>query len=160
MLELMATWRQFEDEAPDLAGIARAQLTVTKHHVLATLRADGTPRVSGTEVHIDGDDLTLGSMLGAMKARDLRRDPRYALHSNPGDGSMTAPDVKITGRAVEVDEAALAAHRAARPDLPAEPFHLFRLEIDDVALAGLNDTRTGMLIRWWRPGQPVRSFTR
>ncbi|WP_026874327.1 pyridoxamine 5'-phosphate oxidase family protein [Jiangella gansuensis] len=156
----MATWRQFEDEAPDLARIARAQLTATKHHVLATLRADGAPRVSGTEVHIDGDDLTLGSMLGAMKARDLRRDPRYALHSNPGDGSMTAPDVKITGRAVEVDEAALAAHRAERPDLPSEPFHLFRLEIDDVAVAGLNDTRTGMLIRWWRPGQPVRSSTR
>ncbi|TDE00500.1 pyridoxamine 5'-phosphate oxidase family protein [Jiangella asiatica] len=156
----MATWKQFHDEAPELARTARARFEATKHHVLATLRADGTPRVSGTEVDFDGDHLTLGSMLGAVKARDLQRDSRFAIHANPGDGSMEAPDVKVSGRAVEVDEQGFAAYRAGRDDLPGEPFHLFRLEIDDVVLAGLNETRTGMLIRLWRPGEPVRTFTR
>ena len=159
--EGMATWKQFETEAPELAKIGHAQLTATKHHVLATLRADGAPRVSGTEVDFDGDHLTLGSMPGALKARDLQRDPRYAIHANPGDGSMTVPDVKISGRAVEVGAAEFEAYRAGHEaDLPPGPFHLFRLGIDDVVLAGLNDARTGMEIRLWRPGQPVRTFTR
>jgi hypothetical protein len=157
----MATWRQFENEAPELATIARSQLTATKHHVLATLRMDGSPRVSGTEVDFDGDHLTLGSMPQALKARDLQRDPRYALHSNPGDGSMTVADAKISGHATEVAGAEFEAYRAARAsDLPPGPFHLFRLDLDDVVLAGLNDSRTGMEIRLWRPGQPVRTFAR
>ncbi|TDD70449.1 pyridoxamine 5'-phosphate oxidase family protein [Jiangella aurantiaca] len=157
----MATWKQFHDEAPELATIVHAQFTATKHHVLATLRADGSPRISGTEVDFGGDHLTLGSMPEARKAHDLQRDPRYALHSNPGDGSMTVPDVKISGRAVEVVGPEFEAYRAAHTtDLPPGPFHLFRLGIDDVVLAGLNDARTGMEIRLWRPGLPVRTFTR
>ncbi|MBB5787567.1 pyridoxamine 5'-phosphate oxidase family protein [Jiangella mangrovi] len=157
----MATWRQFEDEAPELAVIARERLTATKHHVLATLRMDGSPRVSGTEVAFEGEHLTLGSMPGALKARDLQRDPRYALHSNPGDGSMTAPDLKISGPAVEVVGAEFDAYRSGHEtELPPGPFHLFRLGLDDVVLAGLNDTRTGMEITLWRPGQHVRTFTR
>ncbi|TDC51471.1 pyridoxamine 5'-phosphate oxidase family protein [Jiangella ureilytica] len=157
----MATWRQFEDEAPELAEVARDRLTATLHHVLATLRADGSPRVSGTEVAFEGEHLTLGSMPGALKARDLQRDPRYSLHSNPGDGSMTTPDLKVSGRAVEVVGAEYEAYRSAHAaQLPPGPFHLFRLGLDDVVLAGLNDARTGMEIRLWRPGQPVRTFTR
>lgn len=159
--EFMVTWRQFRDEAPELAAIVHAQLTATKHHVLATLRADGSPRVSGTEVDFDGDHLTLGSMPGARKAHDLQRDPRYALHDNPGDGSMSVPDVKISGRAVEVTGPEFETYQAARTaGLPPGPFHLFRLGLEDVVLAGVNDTRTGMEIRLWRPGQPVRTFAR
>lgn len=157
----MATWKQFETEAPELAKIVHAQLTATKHHVIATLRADGAPRVSGTEVDFDGDHLTLGSMPEARKAHDLQRDPRYALHNNPGDASMTVADVKISGRAEEVVGPEFETYRAAREAaLPPGPFHLFRLGIDDVVLAGLNDTRTGMEITLWRPGQPVRTFAR
>ncbi|WP_053206883.1 pyridoxamine 5'-phosphate oxidase family protein [Jiangella muralis] len=157
----MTTWKQFDDEVPELAAIVRTQLTATKHHVLATLRADGSPRVCGTEVAFDGDHLTLGSMPEARKAHDLQRDPRYAVHNNPGDGSMTVPDVKISGRAVEVVGAEMEAYRTAREGaVPPGPFHLFRLGIDEVVLAGLNDTRTGMAITLWRPGQPVQTFAR
>lgn len=155
----MTTWRRFTDEAPEFAREARAGLEAAKHHVLATLRADGSPRVSGTEVDFFGDDLVLGSMLHAMKARDLQRDPRFALHSNPGDGSMTTPDVKVSGRAFEAGAEDVSAYVRHAPETP-QPFHLFRLEIDDVVLAGLNARRDAMLIRLWRPGQPVRTFER
>jgi hypothetical protein len=40
----MATWKQFAAEAPDLAYAVRARFEAAKHHVLATLRADGSPR--------------------------------------------------------------------------------------------------------------------
>lgn len=155
----MATWKQFSDQAPDLAREVHASFTSTKHHVLATLRADGSPRVSGTEVDFHGDDLTLGSMLGAVKARDLQRDPRYALHANPGDASMASADIKVSGRAVEVGEEGIAAYLDHAPETP-QPFHLFRLEITDVVLAGLNAAHDGMLIRLWRPGRPVETFER
>lgn len=156
----MTTWKQFRDEAPDVADTVHSQLTATKHHVLATLRSDGAPRVSGSEVDFFRDDLVLGSMPHAVKALDLRRDPRFAVHSNPGDGSMKQPDVKISGRAFELGDDDRAAYRGQAPGVPPGPFHLFRLEIDDVVLAAVNDTRTGMIIRLWRPGQAVRTFRR
>jgi hypothetical protein len=155
----MATWKQFSVEAPELATAVRARLEFTKHHVLATLRADGAPRVSGTEVAFQGEHLTIGSMINAVKARDLQRDPRYAIHSNPGDGSMEGGDAKISGRAIEVSSDQIDRY-LDRPTEAPEPFHLFLMDIDDVVLAGLNETRTAMLIQLWRPGQPVQTFRR
>ncbi|NED99315.1 pyridoxamine 5'-phosphate oxidase family protein [Phytoactinopolyspora halotolerans] len=155
----MATWKQFSVEAPELAAAVRARLEFTKHHVLATLRRGGAPRVSGTEVDFHGDHLTIGSMLNAMKAKDLQRDPRYALHSNPGDGSMEGGDARISGRAVEVPPERFDEYLEHPVNAPGA-FHLFLMEIDDVVLAGLNESRTGMLIQLWRPGRPVETFER
>ncbi|WP_166354707.1 pyridoxamine 5'-phosphate oxidase family protein [Phytoactinopolyspora limicola] len=155
----MASWKQFSTEAPELAAAVRQRFTFTKHHVLATLRAKGAPRVSGTEVDFHGDHLVIGSMLDAMKARDLRRDGRYALHSNPGDGSMEHGDARISGRALEVPTDQLDDY-LDRPIEAPGPFHLFLMGIDDVVLAGLNESRTGMLIQLWRPGQAVTTFNR
>src|SRR4029453_9554377 len=115
-----APWGRLAEEAPELAAAVEARLTATKHHVLATLRRDGSPRVSGTEVQVRGPDLTIGSMPGAVKARDLQRDGRFALHANPGDGTMEGGDAKVSGRAVEVtDEAELAAFRDEAEPPPA-----------------------------------------
>src|SRR5438105_166624 len=102
----MASWQQFSEEAPGLADAVRARLASTKHHVLATLRRDGSPRVSGTEVHFHGPDLVLGSMPGARKVHDLQRDGRFAIHANPGDGSMEGGDAKLAGLAIEIIEPA------------------------------------------------------
>jgi len=55
----MATWQQFEREASDLAAEVRRVLTAQVSHVLATVRRDGSPRVSGTEIAFDGPELTL-----------------------------------------------------------------------------------------------------
>src|ERR1700677_5330826 len=96
----MATWTEFETSAPDLARATRSRFEATKHHVLATLRRDGSPRVSGTEVSFLGAELTLGSMPGSVKSRDLLRDVRFALHANPGDGSMAGGDSKMCGLAI------------------------------------------------------------
>ncbi|MFF4338487.1 hypothetical protein ACFY00_00955 [Kitasatospora sp. NPDC001540] len=70
----MTTWQEFEQQAPDLAPRIRARFTAHRHHVLATLKRDGSPRVSGTEVDFRGGELFLGSMAGAVKAADLRVD--------------------------------------------------------------------------------------
>ena len=107
----MATWSEIEAAAPELAGRARAAFDAHKHKVLATLRRDGSPRISGIEATIADGELWLGMMPGSRKALDLRRDPRLALHSAsvdpPDDPTAWTGDAKLSGRAVEVDDPAL-----------------------------------------------------
>ncbi|QII08660.1 pyridoxamine 5'-phosphate oxidase family protein [Rhodococcoides fascians A25f] len=137
----------------------RARFTAHKHHVLATLRADGSPRVSGTEVEFDASGVVrLGSMLGAVKARDLQRDGRFALHSNPGHHSMDGGDAKIGGVAVEItDPAVLQPIFDAAPG-ELVPYHVFDLDITEIVLTSLVDDH--MQIDVWRPGTEVRTVTR
>ncbi|MFB7618269.1 pyridoxamine 5'-phosphate oxidase family protein [Kitasatospora sp. NPDC056181] len=155
----MATWQDFEHEEPDLASAVRARFEANKHHVLATLRKDGSPRVSGTEVEFVGADLTLGSMFGAVKARDLQRDGRFALHAHPGDETMEGGDSKVSGRAVEItDEVELAAWEADLPEPPPGPFHAFRLELEQVVHTTVGEDH--LWITSWRPGEPVKRIQR
>ena len=138
----MATWVEFAAEAPELAAAVRARFEATKHHVLATLRRDGSPRVSGTEVETGEDEWFIGSMLNARKARDLRGDPRFAIHANPGDGSMEGGDAKIAGTAVEV---------SPPEDNPSS--HHFRLSLEEVVLTSVAADR--LVIEMWKPGKGV-----
>ena len=91
----MATWGEFETAQPEFARRVRKLMTTRKHLTMATLRRDGSPRISGTEVQFDGADLRIGSMPGARKALDLRRDARVAVHGpthDPAKGARcTAP---------------------------------------------------------------------
>lgn len=154
-------WSELERAEPQLAASVRARLEATKHHVLATLRADGAPRVSGSEVLFHGEILGLGSMWGARKALDLRRDGRFALHANPGDGSMEGGDAKLSGTAVELsgelaaaiaDQLSSETEDGERPEIP-EPFHLFRLDLAQVVLSEVDHDRNCMVIRSWWPGR-------
>ncbi|MBY4276191.1 pyridoxamine 5'-phosphate oxidase family protein [Rhodococcus fascians] len=155
----MTTWNEFSAAAPILASAVQARFTAHKHHVLATLRTDGSPRVSGTEVEfVDTGVLRLGSMLGAAKARDLQRDGRFALHSNPGHHSMEGGDAKISGIAAEItDPAVLQPIFDAAPG-ELVPYHVFDLDIGEVVLTSLVDDH--MQIDIWRPGTEVRTVTR
>ena len=72
----MTSWDEVEAAAPELAGRARAAFDAHKHKLLATLRRDGSPRISGIEATFADGELWLGMMPGSRKALDLRRDPR------------------------------------------------------------------------------------
>jgi hypothetical protein len=153
----MTTYDEFAQQAPELATAVRARFEAEKHHVLATLRADGSPRVSGTEVGFTGGQLFLGSMPDARKARDLQRDPRCALHAHTGDGTMAGGDAKVAGRAIEAtDEETLAAFRGE--EQPAGPYHLFLLDLSEVVLTSVADDQ--LVVQLWRPGHPVETTRR
>ena len=144
-------WGDVDHAEPAFAAAVRARFDATKHHVLATLRRDGAPRVSGIEVTFHGDVLAIGSMLHSVKARDLLRDGRFALHSNPGDGSMGGGDAKVSGVAVALGGELAAAIAATLPQEVPEPFHLFRLDIAQVVLSEVDHERECMVIRSWWP---------
>jgi hypothetical protein len=135
----MATWSEISTNAPDLASAVERSFGVGKHKVMATLRRDGSPRVSGTEVVFRSGEVWIGSMPGARKAQDLQRDPRIAIHSPTVDEELTLGDAKLSGTAVEVTEPAVieawlaaGAEEGAQAPPPGE-FHLFRIDVTEVA---------------------------
>ena len=160
----MATWRQFEEEAPELAARARALLDAHKHKTLATLRRDGSPRISGTEAEVVDGELAWGSMWRSVKALDLRRDPRFALHSGSDDPPDWNGDAKVGGRAREVDDddakRALVKAQGNEGGESVGQFHLFVADIEEVTVTRLNDARDKLVIELWRPGEDVKTVER
>jgi Pyridoxamine 5'-phosphate oxidase len=152
----MTTWAQFENEARDLAATVRARFEAAETHVLATLRKDGSPRVSGSEVQFTGQQLTFGSMLNAVKARDLQRDGRCAIHANPSADARDLGDAKVAGTAVEVTGEAKDAY--ATGSEPGEDFHAFRLDLTEAVVTSVEGDE--LVIRVWHPGQGVQTFRR
>lgn len=158
----MARWDDIVQTAPDFAERLRSRLDGHVHKTIATLRADGSPRISGIEtIEADGD-LWFGSMPNARKAIDLRRDARFALHSGSSDPPDWEGDAKLSGRAEEITdpERRLAIFRTRGSDPPSPDSHLFRADIDEAVLVGLNDERTRMVIELWRPDAPVKRIER
>jgi hypothetical protein len=152
----MATWKQFEEEAAELAAALRERFEAAKTHVLATLRKDGSPRVSGSEVDFHGTDLSFGSMLDAVKARDLQRDGRCAIHAHPSDPE-NGGDAKVAGVAIEItDPDEKRAYTTGEE--PPGGFHAFRLDLREAVLTSVEDDR--LVVRSWRPGEGVRTIRR
>lgn len=148
----MATWEQFEREAGDLAAVVRATFEAAETHILATLRRDGSPRVSGSEIDFTDPHLAFGSMPNAMKARDLRRDGRCAIHAHPTDGG----DAKVAGIAREVTGEAKLAF--VTDNQPPGDFHAFVLDLREAVHTAVEGDE--LVVRLWRPGEPVRIFRR
>jgi hypothetical protein len=143
------SWAAFAREAPELARDVRAAFAVRKHCTMATLRADGSPRISGTEVELGEAELHLGSMPGALKAKDLLRDGRLAIHSptvDPPEGDETswAGEAKVAGRAVEV----------ASEDASSR----FRVDVEEVVHTAVAGDR--LRIRSWHRGRGVQERLR
>ncbi len=150
----MATFADFESAEPGVAARVRAAFDAHRHKVLATLRADGSPRVSGIEASLAGGELWLAGMRDSVKFADLRRDPRMALHSGSDEPDSFTADAKVSGRAVEVHDRPTRERFAEAAGLSADdPYDLFHVELDQVVLTAVSDDKTHLVISSWRPGR-------
>lgn len=169
----MASWAEFTAQAPQLEAAVRGRFTAHRHLTMATLRADGGPRISGTEVTfvardralVDGGTLPAGLYLGGMTGNrrfaDLRRDPRVAVHSGSDAPDAWRGDAKVSGRAVEVaGRAAIDAFRGSAAQSPAEDFELFRIEPDTASAVRLADSGDHLVIDTWQAGGEITSVRR
>src|SRR5215218_10045433 len=158
----MAAFADVVAEEPEFAERVRASFDARAHKVLATLRADGSPRVSGIEMSFVAGEPWLAGMPGSVKFTDLRRDPRFALHSGSAEPDAFSADAKLSGRAVRVTDAARLAAFAKDAGVPMKPtdFELFRVELEQVVLVALNDEKTALLISSWRPGKGLTRTSR
>lgn len=147
----MVSWQEFSDAAPDFAARAHASFAAHKHHTMATVRRDGSPRISGTEVEFDGGELCLGMMTGTRRVADLRRDPRLAIHSqgvDPPDEDHTLwpGEAKVTGRAVELTG--------------SDDADRFRVDIAEVVHTRLGTPADHLVVESWDPERGLVTFRR
>jgi hypothetical protein len=150
----VTAWRDVEQAAPEFAQRVRALFDAHRHKTIATLRADGSPRISGIEVAFEDGELVFGSMSNARKGADLRRDPRFALHSatvDPVEGAEARwpGEAKISGRAIAVG-----------PITEGPDGDLFHADIAEVVHTHLNDEATKLVIEWWTPVHGLRRIER
>ena len=147
----MTAWKEFEAAVPEFAQRVRALFDAHRHKTIATLRADGSPRISGIETVFEDGELVFGSMPHARKGADLRRDPRFALHSatvDPIEGAEAQwpGEAKIAGRAI----AGAGTEEGDR----------FVADIAEVVHTHLNAEATLLIIEWWTQAHGLRKIER
>ena len=150
----MTAWREVEEAEPEFAQRVRALFDAHRHKTIATLRADGSPRISGIEAAFEDGQLVFGSMANARKGADLRRDPRFALHSatiDPvvGSEAQWPGEAKISGRAI-----------ASGPTTEGADGDRFHVDIAEVVHTHLNEAATMLVVDWWTPTHGLRKIER
>jgi hypothetical protein len=150
----MTAWRDVERAEPEFAQRVRALFDAHRHKTIATLRADGSPRISGIEAVFENGELVFGSMPNARKGADLHRDPRFALHSatiDPVEGSEAQwpGEAKISGRAIAVPPISEGAD--------SDRFHA---HIAEVVHTHLNQEATKLVVEWWTPTKGLQRIER
>jgi hypothetical protein len=92
-------WSELERRQPAPAGLGRRRLLDSGVVLAATIRGDGTPRVSPVEPFgLDGT-LWLSLLWHSRKAADLLRDPRILVHSIITSRGGGEGEFKIRGTA-------------------------------------------------------------
>jgi hypothetical protein len=150
----MTRWQDVEQADWEFAQRVRGLFDAHRHKTIATLRADGSPRISGIEAAFEDGELVFGSMPNARKGADLRRDPRFALHSatvDPVEGfeAKWPGEAKISGRAI-----------AAGPTSTRSDGDLFSADVSEVVHTHLNEEATLLVVEWWTPTHGLRRIER
>lgn len=157
----MTTWKQFVEAAPRVAAVfARRHAATGNLCLLATLRADGSPRISPIEPRVFEDRLWLVGMPGTTKFRDLARDPRFCLHTATVDPQVGDGDAKLWGTVHDVRDPALHQRfatelfEATGLDLRGQEFGPFyEADLTSASAVELVEGHMDVTI-WRRAGEP------
>jgi small GTP-binding protein len=156
-------WSEMQNGQPRLAALGRQRLLEPGVVLVATIRRDGTPRISPVEPFVLDGSLWLSMLWQSTKAADLLRDPRMLVHSVVTGPHSDEGEFKIRGTAsAEQDPAVQRRYAdavAARLDWSPEPgrFHLFAVSISEVTFIGYDDATGDQHVAMW---PPAREFVR
>jgi hypothetical protein len=150
----VTSWQDVERAEPEFAQRVRGLFDEHRHKTIATLRADGSPRICGIEAVFEDGELAFGSMPNARKGADLRRDPRFALHSatvDPVDGAEAQwpGEAKVSGRAIYVG-----------PTTEGPQGDRFHADLGEVVHTHLDEQATTLVVEWWTPTHGLRRVER
>lgn len=153
----MATWQSIETDAPDFSARVRRRFELGTNKTIATVRRDGSPRISATELQFADGEITLGMMGGSLKLPDVQRDPRVAVHcptveppADPADPDWLG-DAKLAG--VLVDAAPLD-----QESFPGSGS--FRVDVTEVTLTYVGTPADHLVIESWHPTRGWHRRTR
>ncbi|MGH8948275.1 MAG: pyridoxamine 5'-phosphate oxidase family protein [Acidimicrobiia bacterium] len=158
----MASWDEFVAAAPRIAEVFVRRHNATGYLcLLATIRSDGSPRISPMEPRVFEDRLLLVGMPNTTQYRDLGRDPRFCLHTATVDPNVGEGDAKLWGEAVNLQDSGLHQRFAdflfeeAGLDLRGQVFDPFY--VADLTAASSVAFENGQLsITIWKPGEGER----
>jgi hypothetical protein len=161
----MITYGEFEAAAPTVATPIRERLEKAGLTMLATIRRDGSPRISPVEVQFIDGHLYFGSMPQAQKANDLDRDPRCALITPLADKLDLAGEGKLFAEVRRVTDVAEAESvlRSSAEENGMDPEALLGSPVYEVLVKGAawqyleNDAWT---TRSWTEGGDIRTRAR
>lgn len=148
----MPAWKTIVASEPEFASRVERLFDAGRHKTIATIRADGSPRISGIECEFSREDLRFGSMIGARKGADLKRDPRFALHGptfhpEEGEEAEWPGEAKIAGRAILVGP-------ITTDDASDQPDgEMFVTDITEVVITSLNADATKLVVESWTPAR-------
>jgi len=125
--------------------------------LIATIRNDGSPRLSAVEPFVLDGALWLSMLWGSTKAADLRRDPRILVHSTITSRDGGEGEFKIRGHARSEDDQdvqrryanAVASALGWNPE-PGR-FHLFAVDIGQATFVQYDDATGDQHVAMWPP---------
>jgi len=156
-------WSEMQNGQPRLAALGRQRLLEPGVVLVATIRRDGTPRISPVEPFVLDGSLWLSMMWQSKKAADLLRDPRILVHSVVTGPHTDEGEFKIRGTASAEQDPAVQQRYADAVAAPLgwspEPgrFHLFAVSISEVTFIGYDDATGDQHVAMW---PPAREFVR
>jgi hypothetical protein len=144
----MKSWGEFAAAEPELASFGADRLARPPAY-LATVRADGTPRVHPVTPVVTLDGLFVFMEPTSPKGRDVRERGRFALHNGVPDTEGSGGEFSVSGSGRLVEDAAIRAvvERAASYD-PAATYVLFELLLDEARCIGYGDVEVPEHRRW------------
>jgi hypothetical protein len=162
----MMRWSELAERQPRLAEVGRERLLGPGVVLVATIRRDGTPRVSGVEPFVLDGELWLSMMPASTKAADLDRDPRVLVHSvitnrDGGEGEFKVRGVvrAESDPGVQRRYADAVAEALGWTPVPGR-FRLFAVRISDVTVMRYDDaTGDQFVTRWPAAREYVRRGT-
>lgn len=156
------SWGDFEASEPDFSSRILSRFSAHPHHVVATVAADGRPRVWGSNIFVNDGELWLGAMSGSLRVADLLREPRVAVHSAPLSEQLDGGDARIEGTATVLDPAASAdwmkAHTETTPGGAGPAGDVVLVRLDRVVLTEVKGEVLALSV--WEPGHGIRIVLR
>jgi hypothetical protein len=156
-------WSQIEQHQPRLAELGRKRLVDPGVVLVATIRRDGTPRLSPVEPFVLDGAFWLSMMWDSKKAADLQRDPRILVHSVITNRDGDEGEVKLRGTVREEHDLAVQRRYAGAvaQSLGWDPvpgrFHLFEVSAKHLTYIRYDPDGGYQHVVMWPPAQ---EFTR
>jgi hypothetical protein len=156
-------WSELERAQPGLARLGQERLLTPGVVLVATIRRDGSPRLSPVEPFVMDDDLWLSMLWRSTKAADLLLDQRILVHSivTGRDGGEGEFKIRGTARAEHDPGVRRRYADAVTAALGWSPtpgrFHLFAVSLGEVTFIRYDEASGDQHVAMW---PPAREFIR
>ena len=144
------SWKEFEEDAPQLASLGFEKLN-RKIVYLAMIKKDRSPRLHPVTPFIGNGMLFMFTEPSSPKIQDLRRDGRYAMHCSV---SREGPLIEflVSGNAEEISDLIVRAQAESIAAAPVvnDSYVLFEFQVKCVLVVEYDEERKKVVRRWSR----------